>query len=705
MAVSFVSKPKIAHRVFLLACVALAGLLTISGILLAQRTIEAGYRATAERLSQRETEIARTMGHFRDTLLWEQDFLLHRQATSVEKFDRALSDATTIVEALKATAPSQDAVDLDALQSGLRKYATAFSHLVTKDKDLGLDASSGLEGAMREAVHSIEQQLEATADLELRASMLMLRRHEKDFILRRQSQYIETHSAEIETFSKLTKKAFRPGAQRMRISEALKVYADAFRLYASGTLEEAAARAVVTSAYGEVEPIVTRILDRYSEEKAATLSENAAVAERNITLAIGLIVLALVIILSSVWLIGRSISRPVLVLAASMRYLAKGDTMRTVPGLGRRDELGEMAMALEVFRQSAIERTKLEHEAERLRAQAETERVRMQEEADARAQERLAQATADLADALRRLAAGDLSFQLTNPFAPDFEPLRHDLNATLAQLCDVMARIAHASRSIDKRSSDISSSANELALRTEGQAASLEETAAALDQIAANAAIASTRLQEAHAASQQTNQRACESTDLVDQAIDAMRGIEESSARISSIIGVIDEIAFQTNLLALNAGVEAARAGSAGKGFAVVAHEVRELAQRSARAAKEIKELILSSACEIEKGTATVRKTGEALNDISRQVNAVGRHVEAVALSSSEQSAGLFQINSAVNQMDQSTQQNTAMVEQSTVASTALATEAARLRQLLSVFQLGQATTDERSDINIRTAA
>lgn len=669
---SFVSNLKIAHRVLLLACVAFAGIVTISGIFLAQRTIEADYRATAEGLSEREAEVARMMGHFRETLLWEQDFLLYRQTTSVEKFNAALSSASAVVDALSAMSAPQHGADLEALQLGLRKYAAAFSDLVGRNKDLGLDASSGLEGAMREAVHSIEQRLEATADLELKASMLTLRRHEKDFILRRQTHYLEKHAAEIENFSTLAKKAFRPGAQRMRILEALKVYADAFRLYADATLEEAAARTSVTATYRQVEPIVTRILEHYALEKAATLSENADVAERNITLAIRLIALALVVILSGVWLIGRSISRPILVLAASMRNLARGDTMTTVPGIGRRDELGEMATALEVFRQAAIERSELDEDAARVRAQAETDRLRMQEAADVRAQERLMRATADLAAALRRLAAGDLSFQLTTQFAPDFEPLRHDLNATLSQLRDVMAQIAKASRSIDERSCEISGSASELARRTERQAASLAETAAALDQITANATIASTRLQEAHSASQRTNHRASESSDLVEDAIEAMQRIEQSSARISNIIGVIDEIAFQTNLLALNAGVEAARAGTAGKGFAVVAHEVRELAQRSALAAKEIKGLIQSCAHEIEKGAATVRKTGEALSDISIQVDAVSRHVQAVAFSSNEQSAGLSQINAAVNQMDQTTQQNTAMVGQNTAASTVL---------------------------------
>ncbi len=179
------------------------------------------------------------------------------------------------------------------------------------------------------------------------------------------------------------------------------------------------------------------------------------------------------------------------------------------------------------------------------------------------------------------------------------------------------------------------------------------------------------------------------SGEVVANAVDAMQRIENSSSQISNIIGVIDEIAFQTNLLALNAGVEAARAGEAGKGFAVVAQEVRELAQRSAQAAKEIKELIGKSANEVENGVKLVTATGEALKVIGDHVIAINSQLDAIATSAREQSVGLSEVNTAVNQMDQTTQQNAAMVEEATAASASLASEADRLRQLIGQFQLG----------------
>ncbi|WP_337270188.1 methyl-accepting chemotaxis protein [Oryzifoliimicrobium ureilyticus] len=295
--------------------------------------------------------------------------------------------------------------------------------------------------------------------------------------------------------------------------------------------------------------------------------------------------------------------------------------------------------------------------------------------------------------ALKKLAQGDLSFSIDQPFAPDFEDLRLTMNEAIVQMRTALAAVAHSTDQIDTGTREISKSAEDLSKRTEQQAASLEQTAAALDEITVNVTNAAKRAEEARHAAATASENAQQSGKVVADAVGAMSRIATSSNQISNIIGVIDEIAFQTNLLALNAGVEAARAGEAGKGFAVVAQEVRELAQRSAQAAKEIKDLIRNSSDEVSTGVKLVSQTGEALRTIQENIVVVNDHMEAITSSTKEQATGLSEVNSAVNQMDQVTQQNAAMVEETNAASAALAQETARLREQIGGFQLGSSTT------------
>ncbi|EJT02264.1 methyl-accepting chemotaxis protein [Rhizobium sp. CCGE 510] len=382
------------------------------------------------------------------------------------------------------------------------------------------------------------------------------------------------------------------------------------------------------------------------------------------------------------------IVRPIRRLTETMAAVAGGNLALDIPGADRGDEIGEMSAAVEVFRANALANKRLEEEAAANRNMSEEER-RHKAEADRLRAEQMAQATSGLADGLKHLAGGDLGFQLSQSFAPDFESLRADFNAAVAQLQQTLRAVAQSTGQIDSGTREISISAQDLAKRTEQQAASLEETAAALDQITANVSSSSKRADEARTLAVQANTSAVQSGKVVADAVHAMQKIAQSSNQVSNIIGVIDEIAFQTNLLALNAGVEAARAGDAGKGFAVVAQEVRELAQRSAQAAKEIKDLIRNSSVEVQSGVRLVSETGQALKTIEDYIVTVNQHMDAIATSAKEQSLGLSEVNTAVNQMDQVTQQNAAMVEESNAASATLATEAGRLRDLIGRFQLG----------------
>ena len=296
-----------------------------------------------------------------------------------------------------------------------------------------------------------------------------------------------------------------------------------------------------------------------------------------------------------------------------------------------------------------------------------------------------------LGGGLRALAEGDLEQRLERAFVPSMEQVRADFNEAVGKLCAAMQAVGHNARSIAAGAEEVRSAASDLSRRTEQQAASVEETAAALEQVTATVSDSSKRAEEAGSLVRQTRENAERSADVVRNAVSAMGEIESSSQKISSIIGMIDEIAFQTNLLALNAGVEAARAGEAGRGFAVVAQEVRGLAQRSASAAKDIKELIGASGGQVERGVALVGETGKVLEQIVQQVQEINTNVAAIVQGAREQATSLTEINRAVNSIDQGTQQNAAMVEESTAASHSPAGEAQSLFNLLTQFRTGEA--------------
>ena len=297
-------------------------------------------------------------------------------------------------------------------------------------------------------------------------------------------------------------------------------------------------------------------------------------------------------------------------------------------------------------------------------------------------------AVEEIGAGLNRLADGNLQLRIEEPFIPELDVLRKDFNNSVGKLETALHQVGQNASAIQGGSSEIRAASDELSKRTEQQATSVEETAAAVEQITATVKTTAERAEEAGNLVKSAKEEAEKSGKVVDDAVTAMSEIKNSSDQIASIIGVIDDIAFQTNLLALNAGVEAARAGEAGKGFAVVAQEVRELAQRSATAAKEIKDLITTSGGQVQSGVDLVAATGEALKTIVSSVLEVNDHVSAIVEASHEQSNGLQEINQAVNTIDQGTQQNAAMVEESTASSHALASEAASMAQLLSQFKL-----------------
>jgi len=408
---------------------------------------------------------------------------------------------------------------------------------------------------------------------------------------------------------------------------------------------------------------------RTAEEDIITNNSNrqkTAIITAMIVLAAGAVMLiGLAVMLAR--MLSRNIAGPLGNMTRTMADLAAGRQDVSVPDTERRDELGDMARAVVVFRDAAV-----------AKGQADQDQAHVVEE---------------LGKGLKALAAGDMTYMIERKFTADYDRLRLTFNQAVEGLEQSLSQVAGSAQSVHTGSTEIRAASEDLARRTEQQAASIEETAASTTQVTgmvASTAQATNGVRETIGA---VHKEASEGGAVVQQAVSAMDAIEKSSQEISQIINVIDGIAFQTNLLALNAGVEAARAGDAGKGFAVVANEVRALAQRSADAAQNIKGLITTSSEQVTHGVGLVGETGQMLDRIVSKIGEITSVVGEMAHAAQAQSTNLHQVNSSISDMDKMTQQNAAMVEETTACARSLAHEADELASLVKRFRLRNSKT------------
>jgi methyl-accepting chemotaxis protein len=425
------------------------------------------------------------------------------------------------------------------------------------------------------------------------------------------------------------------------------------------------------------------------------------------TLGVELVLLAMAAALAGgmFWLVSGRVTGPLHQIQSAMMRLAGGDFTVVLPGLDRKDEIGAVANAVERFKVLADQKARLEAEEATRRHHAETALQAKVTEERAQLAEKQAQLAQEQAEAFRalgvglgKLSSGDLTFRLTEGFTQSFAAIKDDFNATMAKIGETIGAIAAATREVANAAAEISTSTTDLSQRTEEQSSNLQETTSSMDQISATVKKNAENAQRANTSAGGTREVADRGGQVVAKAVGAMARIEESSGKISDIISVIDEIARQTNLLALNAAVEAARAGEAGRGFAVVASEVRSLAQRSAQAAKDIKDLIINSTGQVKEGVELVNQAGTALTEIVDSIKKVAEIVSEIAAASADQASGLEQVNTSLGQMDEVTQQNSALVEENAATAKTLERQAQDMHERVSFFQLedGEAAATSR---------
>jgi methyl-accepting chemotaxis protein len=430
--------------------------------------------------------------------------------------------------------------------------------------------------------------------------------------------------------------------------------------------------------------------DRLQSDFADTVKSVAAEAQSGFWNVLTIFLALLAVTGTVVWFVVLSITRPVGQLVETMATLAQGKNDIEVPGAERGDEIGHMARAVLVFRDAAVEKVRLEAASMDQQKASEIERQR-NEAARAAAAAQVKHVVDALGEGLDQMANGALTYRITAEFADEYKKVQNDFNAAIGQLQDTITSIVNSVREVSNAAAEISGSTTDLSQRTEEQAASLEETSASMEEISATVKQNAENAQQANQFATGTREVCDRGGEVVAEAVKAMSRIEESSRKISDIIGVIDEIARQTNLLALNAAVEAARAGEAGRGFAVVASEVRSLAQRSSQAAKDIKDLIINSSNQVQEGVELVNRAGTSLSDILTSIKRVADIVSDIAAASADQATGLEQVNKALSQMDEVTQQNSALVEENAATAKTLEQQARAMNDRVAFFRVGNA--------------
>jgi len=744
----------------------------------------------------------------------EKDFLLRKDKKFIDRYVADLEKTKSVLDSLKAlVAGNEISQSLDTIGSVLDQHSAQFQKVAKTEEELGLSALKGLQGKLNSAVTTVEMQLGWTSEEKLKVLMLTMRKHEKDFVMTGNAKYLRSVEQARKQFDGVLNSAEIAGKEN--VQKLMGAYMDALDAYGKVLIQQNAQVKMLSTIYSKMAPEMEKVR-AYAEEIGKAAELKAEKVKTNVTTSLilaGVVIVVAFLVLGI--LIMRSLTVPVGLITHVMKRLAEGHKDIDVPATENKDEIGEMARAMNVLKRTASEamgakaaldnasasvaiigtdnkvryiNSACEHLLNRNEAairsenpsfsvanlvgadiamlngtfaalgslsaprkeQVETGGRTLAFEAnpvitplgdrigvaleleDLTDQLAIEDEVAGLVDSavngdftkrvktegksgfmlklsegmnkvlgsvsagvdetvavIAGLAQGDLTKRMTGTYSGSFARLKQDSNGMAEKLSDIVGTIVEAADAVKNSATEIASGSSDLAARTESQASSLEEVAASMEELTATVRQNADNAKEANQLAGSARDTAQKGGQVVQNAVTAMEGIESSSNQITDIVGMIDEIAFQTNLLALNAAVEAARAGEAGKGFAVVAQEVRSLAQRSSDASKEISELISNSSHQVQDGVKLVKNAGSTLEEIVSSIVKVAEIVTEITSASTEQAAGLDEVNQAVSAMDEMTQQNAALVEETNAAATSMDTNADDLVSTLDFFQRG----------------
>jgi methyl-accepting chemotaxis protein len=605
---------RLTHKIMAIGLVGLTGLLAFGAIYKVGSWSQESSRAVATEgraISDLSRQISIEMLQARRV---EKDFQLRREERYVKRHSELSAGTDRDLEKLKSMARSSGSSSglerIDIIQRGFANYVKNFASLAQAEIKLGLNEKLGLSGSLRAAVHDVESKLKEIGDPRLTSSMLTLRRHEKDFMLRRDEKYVGELKKTAAEFSKLLENANVEPALKAEIAKKLEKYQADFAAWAAGALEVASYGAAMSKAFQEIEPVIAEL-----EKNVEQLYTAAEAGEATTRASVGTWMLiafasAVFLVLGLSLLIGRSISKALASMVSAMTRLAGGDMRGAIPGLGRRDEIGEMAGAVEVFKDNMVE-------AERLRAE--------QLESEQRQAERRKSDMRELADAFEG-AVGEI-VETVSTAATELEASANTLTQAAERSQHLATTVAGASEEASTNVQSVSSAS--------------EELTASVNEISRQVQESSRVANEAVEQAQKTDGR--------------VRELSQAASRIGDVVELINTIAGQTNLLALNATIEAARAGEAGRGFAVVASEVKALAEQTAKATDEISQHISGIQAATEESVGAIREIGATIGRMSEISSTIAAAVE-------EQGAATQEISRNIQHAAAGTQQVSANI-------------------------------------------